>query len=100
VINPDEIECGAVPMPNAFTPNHDGRNDEFFISNPFALEVLQAFEIFDRVGNKVFSTTQVSDSWDGTYQGQDLNPGLFLYKIKYTCQGKDQVKSGSVMLIR
>ena len=100
VINPNEIECGKVPMPNAFSPNHDGRNDAFFISNPFALEVLQAFEIFDRVGNKVFSTNLVSDSWDGTYNGQDLNPGLFLYKIKYTCQGKDQVKTGSVMLLR
>ncbi|NND34738.1 MAG: T9SS type B sorting domain-containing protein [Saprospiraceae bacterium] len=100
VINPNDIECGLVPMPNAFSPNSDGRNDAFFISNPFALEELQAFEIFDRLGNKVFSASQVSDSWDGTYKGQDLNPGLFLYKIRYTCQGKDQVKTGSVMLIR
>ncbi|MCB0687636.1 MAG: gliding motility-associated C-terminal domain-containing protein [Saprospiraceae bacterium] len=100
VVDPSEIECGEVPMPNAFTPNADGRNDRFFISNPFALEQLQAFEIFDRLGNRVFATTDVSDSWDGTYNGQELNPGLYLYKLKYTCQGKDQVKTGSVMLLR
>jgi gliding motility-associated-like protein len=100
VINPEEIECGEVPMPNAFTPNNDGRNDVFFISNPFALETLHAFEIFDRWGNRVFTTTEVSDSWDGTYRGQELNPGLYLYKVKYTCQGSERVKSGSVMLLR
>ena len=100
VVDPSEIECGEVPMPNAFTPNHDGRNDNFFISNPFALEELQAFEIFDRLGNRVFATTEVNDSWDGTYNGQELNPGVYLYKLKYTCQGKDQVKTGSVMLLR
>ena len=100
VVDPDDIECGQVPMPNAFTPNNDGRNDQFFISNPFALEVLQAFEIFDRLGNRVFATDNVNDSWDGTYNGKELNPGIFLYKVKYTCQGKDQVKTGSVMLLR
>lgn len=100
VVDPSEIECGEVPMPNAFTPNSDGRNDRFFISNPFALEQLEAFEIFDRLGNRVFATTEISGSWDGTYNGQQLNPGIYLYKLKYTCQGKDQVKTGSVMLLR
>lgn len=100
VVNPEDIECGEVPMPNAFTPNNDGRNDVFFISNPFALETLQAFEVFDRWGNRVFATVDVRGSWDGTYNGQQLNPGIYLYKIKYTCQGNDLVKSGSIMLIR
>ena len=100
VIDPSEIECGNLPMPNAFTPNGDGKNDAFFISNPFTLETLKAFEIFDRLGNKVFSTATVSDSWDGRFRGKEANPGLFLYKVKYTCQGKDLVKTGSVMLIR
>ncbi len=100
VIDPSEIECGELPMPNAFTPNSDGRNDIFFISNPFTLETLEAFEIFDRLGNKVFSTANVNASWDGRFKGQEANPGMYLYKVKYTCQGEDLVKSGSVMLIR
>ena len=100
VINPEDIACGNVPLPNAFTPNNDGRNDVFFISNPFALEVLEAFEIFDRWGNRVFHAENVRDSWDGTYNGVEVNPGLYLYKIKYQCQGEDLTKSGSIMLIR
>ncbi len=100
VVNPGEIECGKVPMPNAFTPNADGRNDVFFISNPFAVQELHAFEIFDRIGNKVFGTSNVADSWDGTYHGQDVNPGLFLYKIRYSCQGEKLTKTGSVMVMR
>lgn len=100
VIDPSDIECGNLPMPNAFTPNNDGRNDVFFISNPFTLETLKSFEIFDRLGNKVFMAENVNSSWDGRFKGQDANPGLYMYKVKYTCQGDDQVKSGSVMLIR
>ncbi len=100
VINPGDIECGELPMPNAFTPNGDGRNDRFFISNPFSLEMLESFEIFDRLGNKIFTTTKVDDSWDGTFKGTEVNPGLYLYKVKYTCQGNDLVKSGSVMVLR
>lgn len=100
VIDPSDIECGLVPIPNAFTPNNDGKNDIFFISNPFTLEQLYAFEIFDRLGNKVFSTTNVNEGWDGMYRGQESNNGLYLYKIRYNCQGKEITKSGSVMLIR
>ncbi len=100
VINPEEIECGQVPMPNAFTPNNDGRNDEFFISNPFALEELHAFEIFDRWGNMVFSTTELNGRWDGRFRGEFVNPGLYMYKVKYTCQGDELVKTGSLMVMR
>lgn len=100
VIDPSEIECGMVPMANAFTPNDDGRNDEYFISNPFSIQNLQRFEIFDKWGNKVFATTNVSDRWDGNYQGKKVNPGLFVYKIRYSCGGKDLTASGSVMVLR
>ena len=100
VIDPSQVECGDLPMPNAFTPNNDGRNDTFFISNPFTLESLGAFEIFDRLGNKVFAAATVRDSWDGTFRGKDVNPGLYMYKVKYMCRGEERVKSGSVMLIR
>ncbi len=100
VIDPDDIECGNLPIPSAFTPNSDGKNDRYFISNPFALEELITFEIFDRWGNRVFETTNASDAWDGTFRGTEVNPGLYLYKIKYRCQGEELKKSGSVMVIR
>ncbi|MBX2817306.1 MAG: gliding motility-associated C-terminal domain-containing protein [Saprospiraceae bacterium] len=100
VIDPSQVDCGEVPMANAFTPNGDGRNDAFFISNPFSIQDLIRFEIFDKWGNKVFGTTQVADVWDGSYQGRMVNPGLFVYKIRYSCAGEEFTKSGSVMVLR
>ena len=100
VIDPADVTCGTVPMASAFTPNNDGRNDTYFISSPFSLERLISFEIFDRWGNKVFFTANVNDQWDGTFHGNDLNPGLFLWKLKYVCRGEEIVDSGSLMLIR
>jgi gliding motility-associated-like protein len=100
VIDPTEVTCGDVPMPSAFTPNSDGRNDTYYISSPFSVERLISFEIFDRWGNKVFFTSNINDHWDGTLHGKELNPGLFLWKLKYLCRGEEIVDSGSVMLIR
>ena len=100
VIDPSQVECGKVPIPNTFTPNGDGLNDIFFISNPFTLEELLSFEIFDRWGNQMFSTMGKTEGWDGSYQGQPVEPGPYLYRIRYNCQGSEQEKSGSVLLIR
>jgi len=100
VIDPDDIECGELPIPSAFTPNQDGKNDTYFISNPFSLEELIMFDVYDRWGNRVFQTSNASQGWDGTYRGNDVNPGLYLFKIKYKCRGEELTKTGSVMLIR
>jgi len=56
VIDPNSLDCGAVFLPKAFTPNKDGLNDTYGISNPYALQKLVSFDIFDRWGSKVFST--------------------------------------------
>jgi len=100
VIDPSEVNCGNVPMPNAFSPNGDGRNDEFYISNPFSIQTLDRFEIFDRWSNKVFATNSITERWDGSYHGEMVNPGIFIYKIKYSCGGEDLTASGSVMVLR
>ncbi len=100
VIDPSEVNCGKVPMPTAFSPNSDGRNDEFYISNPFSIQTLERFEIFDKWGNKVFETNNINERWDGSYHGQMVNPGIFIYKLKYSCGGDDLTASGSVMVLR
>ena len=100
VVNPEEIECGQLPLPNAFTPNQDGRNDEFFISNPFAVDQLISFRILDKWGNVMFETSNISEAWDGTYLGKEVNPGVYMYQVEYTCQNQEQFVSGSVMVIK
>jgi gliding motility-associated-like protein len=86
-------------MPNAFTPNNDGSNDIFRIP-PAVLLDLKEFSVFDRWGNKIFTTKDIAKGWDGTLKGQRLNAGVYVYMITgNTEQGKVTVK-GTINLIR
>ncbi|MEM0994576.1 MAG: LamG-like jellyroll fold domain-containing protein [Bacteroidota bacterium] len=100
VVSPDDLNCAEIFLPNAFTPNFDNINDTYGISNPFVIEDLTAFEIFDRWGNRVFFADDATVRWDGTFQGRRVNPGVMLYRIQYNCQGEALSKTGSVMLLR
>lgn len=71
-----------VYIPNAFTPNNDGLNDEFKALNTEAVTELKLL-IFDRWGNKVFETLDKNKGWDGKYKGQYVPPGFFSYMIEY-----------------
>jgi gliding motility-associated-like protein len=88
-----------VLMPSAFTPNADGKNDVFRIP-PSVNFHLRSFSIYDRWGNKIFSTSDISKGWDGTYKGVALNGDTFIYTIS----GKDDKgtieQKGTVLLIR
>ena len=100
VVDPNDIECGDIFLPTAFTPNGDGLNDRFGISNPFSTGTILAFEIYDRWGNLVFSTTDVLDKWDGSFRGTPVNPGVFLYKLQYKCDQREELLTGSVTVVR
>jgi gliding motility-associated-like protein len=100
VIDPKTLDCGRIFLPNAFTPNGDGLNNEFFISNPYAIEQLDVFEIFDSWGSKMFTTTDKFQKWDGKFNGKEVNPGVYVWKARFRCH--DQVMSdfGSVTLLK
>lgn len=100
VIDPATLDCTQIFLPKAFTPNGDGLNDVFFISNPQAVEELLSFEIYDRWGNRVFIAGDSFSTWDGIYNGKMVNPGAFYYKINYKCKGEEYVDSGSVTVLR
>jgi gliding motility-associated-like protein len=100
VIDPDTLDCAQIFLPNAFTPNNDGRNDTYFISNPFAVPDLISFEIFDRWGGRVFSTNIPNGEWDGTFKGKPVNPGIYLYRLNYRCENIEKVRNGSLTLLR
>lgn len=100
VIDPDELDCNNILLPSAFTPNGDGLNDEFGISNPFALQELLSFEVFDRWGGRVFFTTDPFGKWDGLFDGSPVNPGVFLYRVRFRCDNVEQSKTGSVTVLR
>ena len=99
VIDPADLDCKAF-LPNAFTPNNDGRNDLFGIDNPYVMTDFISLEFFDRWGNLMFFTEDPFQRWDGAFRGQAVNPGVVLYKVRYRCSGEEQVQSGTITIIR
>jgi gliding motility-associated-like protein len=104
VIDPTTLDCQEVFLPKAFTPNGDGLNEVYGISNPEIFNVgdgiFGGLDIFDRWGNLVFSTTDPNETWDGRYKGEFLNPGVLLYKVRYECNGEEFIDAGSLTIIR
>lgn len=101
VIDPATLDCNKVFIPNAFTPSETPNlNDVFGISNPFAVDEFISFEVFDRWGGRVFEAPTQFDTWDGTSNGKPTNPGVFLYRLRYKCEGVEKVKAGSLTLLR
>ena len=86
-------------VPNAFSPNGDGKNDVLYVRGEVITSV--KFEVFDRWGEKVFSTTTLSDGWDGIFRGEPCEPGVYDYYLEVTCMGQKQFfKKGNVTLLR
>lgn len=86
-------------MPSAFTPNKDGKNDVFRIPLDASI-ILQEFSVFNRWGNVVFSTKDITKGWNGTYNNKDLDTGTYVYIIKGKVEDKAVTLKGTVTLIR
>ncbi len=100
VVDPLQIPCDKVYLPKAFTPNGDGLNETFGISNPYVVNTIKTFEIYDSWGGKIFATTDVFAKWDGTFSGTPVSPGVYLYKVIYLCNNEERVQQGSVTILR
>jgi gliding motility-associated-like protein len=91
-----------VYVPNSFTPNGDGMNDEFFVKgNDVDPEVFQ-FMIFNRWGELIFETTDLNEGWDGTEGGLDVPIGIYIWKLKTEAKSQEKYfeRIGQVNLIR
>lgn len=86
-------------MPTAFTPNNDGVNDLFRIP-PDATIDLKEFAVFDRWGNKVFRTSDLSQGWDGKNGGLPINAGIYVYLITGYVADKPVTVKGTVALLK
>lgn len=91
--------CCSVYLPDAFTPNGDGRNDEFRLIRR-GLHDIHVFQIRNRWGIKVFETNDEMHGWDGNYKGQAADVGTYYYVLKYSCGGEVMEQQGDLQLIR
>ncbi len=88
-------------MPNAFSPNGDGLNDQFGPVN-VTNQAVKEFSIFNRYGQRVFYTLHPETGWDGNYRQQACDAGVYYYIIRYSVPGSDEEYNlkGEVMLVR
>ena len=94
--------CCIVFIPDAFTPNKDGRNDLARIKVK-GIFTLKTFAIYNRFGEKVFETRDINSGWDGMYKGSLQDLGTYNYYVQGICgdAGNDEVMyKGTITLIR
>lgn len=85
---------------NAFTPNGDGRNDTF-TPFPVGIKKLNYFRVFNRWGRLLFSTSTLSEGWNGQFLGEKQEAGVYVWMVQgITKDDKIINKKGTVTLIR
>jgi len=93
-------------IPNIFSPNADGNNDDFVIYLSDAINKVFDFRIFDRWGNLVlfrpdFSGDSSNFVWDGFFNGEKAEEGVYIYMAKLLrVDGSEQLITGEITLIR
>ena len=104
LIQSEEIPSQYFYIPNAFTPDGDGKNDVFkpVLANPELSIVDFRLSIFDRWGGLIFEGDGISAGWDGTKNGVQCPGGVYVYRITFRVDGdsEEQVIVGTVAVVR
>ncbi len=88
-------------VPNAFSPNGDGNNDEFKLFGDLGTIAYLDMMVFNRWGEKVFETNNHHFTWDGSYKGETVPQGVFVYTGKVVfINGTSRQLKGSLTVIR
>lgn len=92
-----ELQDCRIWLPNAFSPNSDGRNDVFGIAHYRSVIQQMDLRVFNRYGNQVFRSFQADKGWDG----RDSDIGNYYYYLWYRDHaGREYTLKGEVSLLR
>lgn len=90
-------------IPNAFTPNEDGHNDEFLVKG-LEIGIIQfRMRVFNRWGEQLFESRDINKGWDGTIRGgiDQVPNGTYLYRIDIiNLEGDEKHYNGKVAILR
>lgn len=87
-------------VPNAFTPDGDGRND-LLRPIPVGIRELKSFQVYNRWGQLLFETRQPGKGWDGKVKGIAQGANVYVYvAVGTTYRGTPIVRKGTVTLVR
>jgi gliding motility-associated-like protein len=86
-------------LPNTFTPNKDGKNDEFKVIH-YGVGSLE-LKIFNRFGEMVYFSDAFDASWDGSYMGKIVENDVYTYVVTYlSYDGRAGIQRGRVLVLR
>ncbi|WP_420460286.1 gliding motility-associated C-terminal domain-containing protein [Neolewinella sp.] len=93
------VEQSQVQIPDFFTPDNDGRNDRFrmFFNGQISDYTMI---VYDRWGQKVFTSDNPTEGWDGTKDGTPQNADVYLYLARFRQDGVEVEEEGQVSLLR
>lgn len=93
------LQGAGVIFPNSFSPNDDGMND-FFKPHPY-FDLLD-LKIYNAWGQCIYQSNGGKDGWDGTFAGEKVPAGAYVYQMQVQLTGTNQImnQSGSVTLVR
>jgi gliding motility-associated-like protein len=90
-----------IAVKNAFTPNGDGQNDRWLVTNGGACTKSIAVKVFNRYGQLVFRSDNYQNNWEGTNDGKPIPDGTYYYVITYNLvSGKTFQTKGDVTILR
>ena len=88
-------------IPNSFTPNDDGNNDIFTPVIGFANYNTYSLQIFNRLGQEIYSTNNITEGWNGKHKNTLCQPSIYVYTVLIEdSEGKPIQKSGTVLLLK
>lgn len=93
-------------VPNAFSPNGDGRNDRLAVYGDASVETVLSFRLFNRWGALLFERSSFAPNdeslgWDGAARGQPAPAGAYVYSLRYRrADGREVQVEGEVLLVR
>ena len=93
------LECLDFTVPNVFTPNNDGINDDFVVRmNNYTT---YSISIYDRWGKEVYTSTDPSVFWTGKVKNTEnmVSDGTYFYVIDATCNSNTYKKKGFVQVV-
>lgn len=98
----DIVENGRIEMPNAFSPNGDGKND---VIKPVIIGRLSdqgyRFTLYNRWGQQLFNSMDPQAGWNGMQKGVPCEMGVYFYVIKAKdLTGKEINLKGDITLLR
>ena len=91
--------CADPFLPTVFSPNEDGVNDQLCMYGTCIQAMTLA--VYNRWGEKMFESSNIEDCWDGKFRGKYVNSGTYVYKVRYTVFGEQEVvESGNLTVVR